>query len=373
MIIPIMKPSLPPFDRIEGKLREIFETGIITSGKYVEAFERNCAEYLGAPYAVAVSSGTMALIAAVMCLDLKGQVILPSFTWCASAHALLWNGLEPVFVDIEPDSFNINPDEVRNAITPQTSAIMAVHMFGNPCNVEALQEIADTHGLKLIYDCAHAFGSRYKNKQMGGLGTCGAFSLSPTKTITTAEGGIVTTNDANLANKLVLFRNQGVVDYDATFCGLNARQSELHAILGLEMIGMADELVEKKQKLLAHYIPELQKIPGISLQTIRENSISSYKDFNIIVDAKLFGGDRDQLEGILNKNGIATKKYYYPPVHRQKAYKYLFDKYDEKLKFTNQVSDNTLTIPLYPDMPLEYVDKVLAAIWSAYRDNNKNI
>lgn len=364
-MIPIMKPTLPSYSKLEGRYREIFENGWITNGKYVAEFERVCAEYLGAAHAVVLSSGTMALLAAVKCLDLKGQVILPSFTWCATAHALVWNGAEPVFVDIDPQTFNIDPKAIEMAITPQTTAIMAVHMFGNPCNGEILQGLADEHGLKLIYDGAHALGSKYGNDKMGGWGSCTTYSLSPSKIITTGEGGIVATNDEALAENVRLFRNQGVIDYDASFIGANARMTEMQAILGIEMIAMVDDLVEKKQRLLDLYIPELKKIPGISLQLVTENSVSSYKDFNIIVDEKVFGKNRDYLSEFLGRMDITTKKYYSPPVHRQKAYKYLFEQYDKNLPVTNYISDNTLTLPLYPDMPEESIRAVLAGIRAA--------
>lgn len=365
-MIPIMKPTLPQFSKLEERYREIFENGWITNGKYVDEFEKKCAEYLGAEEAVALSSGTLALLAAVKCLNLKGQVILPSFTWCATAHALVWNGAEPVFVDIDPNTFNISPETIERAITSETSAIMAVHMFGNPCEGEILQALADKYGLKLIYDGAHALGSRYANDKMGGWGSCTTYSLSPSKIITTGEGGIVATNDSTLAERMRLFRNQGVVDYDASFIGTNARMTEMQAILGIEMMSMVDELVEKKNRLLDLYVPELHKIPGISLQSIREGSVSSYKDFNILVDKKAFGGDRDYLSDFLAKIEITTKKYYSPPVHRQKAYQYLFDQYDKTLPVTNWISDNTLTLPLYPDMSIESVNAVLSGIWGAH-------
>lgn len=366
-MIPIMKPTLPSFSKLEVRFREIFESGWITNGKYVAEFERVCAEYLGSEEAVVLSNGTAALLAAVKCLELKGQVILPSFTWCATAHALLWNELEPVFVDIDPQTFNIDPEAIEKAITSETSAIMAVHMFGNPCNGGVLQDLADKHGLKLLYDGAHALGSKYGDDHMGSWGSCTTYSLSPTKIITTGEGGVVTTNDKDLADKIRLFRNQGVEDYNASFLGLNARMTEMQAILGIEMMSMVDESVAKKHRLLEYYVPELKKVPGISLQSIRENSVSSYKDFNIMVDPKDFGGDRNYLSIFMDHLGITTKKYYSPPVHRQNAYTQFFNRYDQNLLVSNWVADNTLTLPLYPDMPIESVTSVIEGIWAAHK------
>lgn len=366
-MIPIMKPTLPPLSKLEERYREIFENGWITNGKYVGEFEKICAKYLGSDEAVVLSSGTMALLAAVKCLELKGQVILPSFTWCATAHALLWNDIEPVFVDIDSQTFNIDPVALEKAITSETTAIMAVHMFGNPCNDETLRAIADKYGLELIYDGAHALGSKYANDHMGGWGSCTTYSLSPSKIITTGEGGIVTTNDTGLADKIRLFRNQGVEDYNASFLGVNARMTEMQAILGIEMMSMVDELVAKKHRLLDYYVPELNKIPGVSLQLIRKDSVSSYKDFNIMVDPKLFGGDRNYLSNFLGQLDITTKKYYSPPIHRQKTYAKFFNRYDQNLPVSNWVADNTLTLPLYPDMPIESAISVVEGLWAAHK------
>lgn len=363
-MIPIMQPTLPSLSALQGKLKEIMENGWITNGKYVEQFEAACAEYLEVENVVAVSSGTMALVGAVKCLDLSGEVIVPSFTWCASAHALLWNNIEPVFVDIDPLTFNIDVASVEAAITPKTSAILAVHMFGNPCNHRKLKELADRNGLEIIYDCAHAFGSRYESSKLGDWGSCSTYSLSPSKIITTGEGGLVATSNRELAEKLKLFRNQGVVDYDSKFLGVNARMTEMQAILGLEMVPIVDELVAKKQGLLKKYIPALEKISGIRLQHVPTNVVSTYKDFNIVIDPVEFGMSRDEIAHHLNNLGISTKSYYYPPVHAQKTYAALFEKYDGQLTNTNLVSNNTLTLPLYPDMPIEFVDRVIDAISS---------
>lgn len=363
-MIPIMQPTLPAFDAIADRLREIMANGWITNGKYVEEFENSCADYLEVAHVVAVSSGTMALIAAVKCLDLTGEVIIPSFTWCASAHALLWNNVKPVFVDIDLDTFNIDISKVEAAINPSTSAILAVHMFGNPCDHVHLRLLADKYGLEIIYDSAHAFGSSFGKSKLGDWGTCSTYSLSPSKMITTGEGGLVATSNRVLAEKIRLFRNQGVVNYDSHFLGANARMTEMQAIIGIAMLPQVDFLVKKKNELLETYIPALEKVPGIRFQKLHPDAISTFKDFNIVIDEIEFGMSRDQIIDQLKLAGITTKTYYCPPVHAQKAYEAFFEEYDVLLPNTNALSYNTLTLPLYPDMPISYVKKVISSIQS---------
>lgn len=367
--LPIMRPWLPEFQDLEPMLRDIIAKGLITNGKYVEMFEQRVAKYLGVKHCVAVSSGTLGLVLAVRSLNLSGEIILPSFTFTATAHAVAWNGLAPVLVDNEPDSFNINPDRIEEAITPQTSAIIAVHMFGNPANVDRLAQIARDHNLKLIYDSAHALGSRYRGKAVGGYGDVEVYSLSPTKIVTTGEGGMIATNDDALAERCRMARNQGVTpEYDCVLFGVNARMSEFHGILGYKSMELVDAAVQKKIALVDHYRPMLEELPGVRLQKLADNTVqSTYKDFNIVVDAEKFGMNRDQLAEALAARCIATKKYYSPPIHLQSVYRQLGEKFGSKLPVTEYISANTLTLPLFPQMTRAEVDRVCDAIAEARR------
>jgi dTDP-4-amino-4,6-dideoxygalactose transaminase len=358
--LPVNRPYLPASADLEPLFREIVENGLITNGKYVAAFERRTADYLGVKHCVAVSSGTLGLILAVRSLDLRGEVIMPSFTFTATAHAVVWNGLTPVLVDIEPDSFNVNVDLVERAITPKTSAIIGVHMFGNPADVDRLAELARAHNLRLIYDAAHGLGSRYRGRALGGYGDVEVFSLSPTKIVTTAEGGLIATNHDELAQRCRLARNQGVTDdYDCLLLGVNARMSEFHGILGLKGIDLIDTAVENKMALVAHYRPMLEAMPGVRLQTLRDETVrSTYKDFNIVIDAAAFGMGRDALADALAARDIATKKYYSPPIHLQTVYRGLCANGAVELPVTEYISANTLTLPLFPQMTRSEVDRV---------------
>ncbi|CAG0972682.1 dTDP-4-amino-4,6-dideoxy-D-glucose transaminase [Anaerolineae bacterium] len=371
--LPIMRPWLPEFAELEPLLREIVGNGLITNGHYVEMFERRVADYLGVNHCVAVSSGTLGLVLAIRSLGLSGEVILPSFTFTATAHAIVWNGLTPVLVDNEPDTFNINPDLIENLITPNTSAIIAVHMFGNPANVDRLAAIARKHKLRLIYDAAHALGSRYRGHPVGGYGDVEVYSLSPTKIVTTGEGGLIVTNDDAFAERCRMARNQGVTpDYDCVLFGMNARMSEFHGIVGYKSMDLVDAAVEKKIELVAFYRPMLEELPGIRLQKLADATVrSTYKDFNIIVDAEKFGMHRDQLANALATRGIATKKYYSPPIHMQTVYRHLGEKFAGTLPVTEFVSANTLTLPLFPQMTRAEVERVCNAIADARHEANR--
>ena len=368
--LPIMRPWLPAFEELAPLFRQVVESGLITNGKYVAAFEQRVADYLGVKHCVAVSSGTLGLVLAVRALDLRGEVIMPSFTFTATAHALVWNGVTPVLVDIEPDTFNIDADQIEKHITPKTSAIIAVHMFGNPADVERLAELARQHNLRLMYDAAHALGSRYRGKPLGGYGDVEVYSLSPTKIVTTGEGGLIATNDDALAEHCRLARNQGVTDdYDCLLFGMNARMSEFHGIVGLKGMDLVDAAVEKKMALVEYYRPMLEELPGVRLQKLRDATVrATYKDFNIVVDAAQFGMNRDAIAVALAARGIATKKYYSPPVHLQTVYRDLGEKFGSTLPVTEYISANTLTLPLFPQMTRAEVDRVCQAMADARRE-----
>jgi len=371
--LPIMRPWLPEFEELEPLFREIVASGLITNGKYVEAFERRVADYLGVKHCIAVSSGTLGLVLALRALDLHGEVILPSFTFTATAHAVVWNGLEPILVDNDPYTFNIDVDQVEQYISPRTSAIIAVHMFGNPADVDRLGEIARKHNLKLMYDAAHALGSRYRGKPVGGYGDVEVYSLSPTKIVTTGEGGLITTDDDALAGQCRLARNQGVdAEYDCHLFGLNSRMSEFHGILGLKSMDLVDAAVEKKIALVEYYRPMLEELPGVRLQKLADSTVrSTYKDFNIVINAERFGMNRDTLGNALAAHGIVTKKYYSPPIHLQTVYRYLGERFAGTLQVTEYISANTLTLPLFPQMTHAEVDRVCQAIAGARRQASR--
>lgn len=362
-LLPITKPTLPNFENLIDSCKDIFNTGMITNSKYVKEFENGLQDYIKVDYAQAVSSCTSGLMLVLKGLGLKGEVILPSFTFSASGHALIWNGLKPIFVDIDNETYNLNIEAVKEAINPKTSGILGVHIFGNPCDISALTDIAEDHNIKLIFDAAHAMGSEYKGEKIGKFGDAEVFSCSPTKLMVTGEGGIVTTNDAELKRKISIGRNYGDDgSYDCEFTGMNARMSEMHAILGLESLHKLEENLANRAQLAATYKSELGNLHGITFQAITPSCRTTFKDFSIYVEPEKFGMNRDELCEVIAKENIMTKKYFYPPLHKQRAYSEFYEEYKGKLSVTDDVSMNVLSLPLYSHMAIEDVKKVSHAL-----------
>ncbi len=357
-IIPIAKPDLPDFDKITPDLKDTFESGMVTNYKYVKRFEEAIAKYLRVKYAICVSTGTSGLMLAVRVLGLKGEVIIPSFTFSATAHSLFWNNLDIVFVDIDKESFAIDIDKIKEAITPRTSAIMPVHVFGNPCDIDKLQVIANKHNLKLIFDSAHAFGSSYKGKKIAGFGDIEVFSLTPTKTMTAVEGGIITTNNKEIYDQLVKDRVYGKnSDQNCQTIGLSARMPEFNAIIGYYNLLNLDKHIEKRKHLYGLYKKNLSDVEGISFQKLNADADCSMKDFAIVIDKEKFGIDRDELFDELEKRNIKTRKYFYPPVHRETAYEQLRTE-EINLKNTDYISENILNLPFFASLKDDEVTKI---------------
>ncbi|MBI2577869.1 MAG: DegT/DnrJ/EryC1/StrS family aminotransferase [Candidatus Wildermuthbacteria bacterium] len=262
--IPLLRPTLPNADALRGKLKEIFRTGMLTNGKYVREFEKRCADYLGVGHVVAVANGTSALMIALTCLDVKGEVILPSFTYTSDGHVLLWCGIKPVFADINQKTMNLDPASIEKKITPRTRAIMPTHVFGNPCEVEAISKVAKKNNLKVIYDGAHAFGALYNGKSVLGFGDVSIVSLTPTKVLTTGEGGLLVVDDEKLAEKMRLGRYNGdSVNRNEEFLGITARMDEMSAILGIENMKIFEKMRKRRLRLVELYKKELENVPGI--------------------------------------------------------------------------------------------------------------
>ena len=271
----IIRPTLFNPAEMMDEIREIFSSGNVTVSKYVKLFEQECARYLGVKEAVAVSSATSGLMLAVKALGLTGEVIVPSFTFTATVHSLIWNHLTPVFVDCEEGAYNIDVRQIEKKITPKTSAIMPVYIFGNPPRMKELAEIAEKHGLKLVFDSAQAFGAEYEGVSAGGFGDCEVFSLSPTKVLTAIEGGLVTTNDRKLAEFLRMSRDYGKSDGDIDHVGLSARMSELHALVGLKNLANVEKWLKTRRELIALYQERLKHIDGVSFQEVLPGNKSS--------------------------------------------------------------------------------------------------
>lgn len=355
-MIPLTRPALPKLNSLQSKLTDIFKSGMITNAKYTEEFEKKCAKYLGVKYAIAVSSGTSALMLAMKCLDLKGEVILPSFTFTSDGHALLWNNLKPVFVDVDVRTYNLDPDLIEKKITKKTSAILPTHVFGNPCQIDKIQKIAKKHKLKVIYDAAHAFGAKYKGRSIAAYGDLTMYSLTPTKVLPIGEGGLIVTNNKTLAYKLKLSKFNGdSFNRNEEFLGLSARLSETSAIVGIEGLKIFNPSMKRRLKLVDIYKKELDPISGITFQDELPVAKSVFKDLAIVIDKKKCGFSRDQLLKELLKNDIQTKVYFDPPLHKKKVYR----KYRNlHLPATDFLSRHIIDLPLSSNMPVKDVKKV---------------
>ncbi len=369
--VPITKPTLPATYRLERRYKEIIKSRMITNAYNVAELEKEISRYLKVKHAIALSSCTSGLMLIIKALELRGEIILPSFTFHATAHAVVWNGLKPVFADCDPETYNIDPCSVERLITSDTSAIIGVHIFGNPANIKALESITKKHNLKLIFDSAHGFGTSYQGNRIGGFGDAESFSLSPTKLLTAGEGGVVATNNDTLANKIWMGRNYGDPGtYNCEFSGLSARMSEFNALLGIESLRDLEENVIRRNKLAERYRTLLSGIPGINFQKIEKGNRSTFKDFSILIKESQFVLDRDMLAKALQVENIAVKKYFYPPVHEQKAFS-LFISGRNDLINTEQISKNSLSIPIYSDIPVETVEAICKAIYRIYLFRNE--
>ncbi|MDO8592403.1 MAG: DegT/DnrJ/EryC1/StrS family aminotransferase [bacterium] len=363
-MIPLARPTLPKFSSIEKKLKGIFKSGMLTDSKYVGEFEQRCADFLGVENVAAVSSGTAALTLILKCLKLKGEVILPSFTFTSGVNALFWCGLTPVFADINPKTFNIDPASIQKKITKKTAAILATHVFGNPCEIEKIEKIAKKNNLKVIYDAAHAFGSTYKGKSVFCFGDASIVSFTPTKVITTAEGGLAVVKDKNFSRILKLGRNNGdSFNRAEEFLGITARMNEFSAILGIEGLKIFNINLKRRLRIINLYKKELAQVNGVSLQKLEHDSFSVYKDFTILVDEKKFGMSRDDLLQKLLKDKIQTKTYFYPPLHQKITCSKLRK---SLLPETENISSRIMSLPLYSHMPEKYVQQVCTLIKKSY-------
>ena len=360
--VPIVRPVLPRFGDLAAEAEALLSSGMVTKGRYLQDFEAAVAEHLGVRNAVAVSSCTTGLMLTYKCLELTGEVVIPSFTFMATVSALVWAGLKPVFADVDFHTTNLDAKAAEAAITRDTCAIVAVHNFGNPADLDALQALADRRNLKLICDAAHGFGALYKGKPVGSQASAHVFSLSPTKLVIAGEGGIVATNDDELAGRIRMGREYGNDGkYDSAFPGINARLPEFNALMGLHSLQMLEAAARRRNAIASRYREELAKLPGIAFQRVRETDRHSYKDFSVTIDGSAFGLGRDELARALEAENIDTRNYYDPPVHRQTAYA-RFASASEVLDNTDLLATRSLSLPIWSEMNEETVSGICRAI-----------
>lgn len=351
----VTMPSLAPLDEFNELLKGVWERGILThNGPLVQQFEKDLCAKLNVPHFVAVTNGTIAIQMAIKALELKGEIITTPFTWIATVSAIMWEGCTPVFCDIDPGTLNIDPSKIEALITDKTVAIMPVHVFGNPCDVDAIKAIADKHNLKVIYDAAHAIGSAYKGKSLLEYGDISATSLHATKLLNTAEGGGCVTNDSALAEKLKRIRFFGHNDVkDIVEDGFNGKMTEVHAALGIANLKYYDAVLEDRKNKYAMYKSALGEAGGLKFQMLIHGE-PNYSYFPVIFDTE---NALLKAEKMLNENIIYPRRYFYPSVNTYTkilSYKPCF--------ISEDISKRILCLPLYWNLNSEDIYKLIFLI-----------
>jgi dTDP-4-amino-4,6-dideoxygalactose transaminase len=346
--LPLARPTIPDPDRVTEDIRRILASEVLTNGPYVARLEEAAATTLGVRHCVAVSSCTSGLMLVLRASDLSGDVLLPSFTFAATAHAVAWNGLRPTFADIDPETLTLSTAATRWGIGVRTSAIVATHTFGTPADIEGLSIAAERAGIRLFFDAAHAFGSRHGDRPVGGFGDAEVFSLSPTKPVVAGEGGIIATDADDLAEACRLGRDYAKEEnYDCRFVGLNARMSEFHAAVALASLDGLEERIVARNRLAQRYREALGPIPGITFPAVPAGDRSTYKDLTILVDEEEFGLDAATVGAALGAEGVEFRRYYSPPVHRMRPYRMHANR---NLPETERAAGRVLTLPLWVGM-----------------------
>ena len=365
--VPLVRPATAFDDDIQQMFRRILDSGALTKGPHLNMFEAEVTEFLGVGHAVVVSSCTTGLMLLMRCLGLRGEVVLPGFTFMASAHALRWNGLTPAFADVDPRTFTLTAATAEEMIGERTAAVLSVHTFGTPSDSEALARVAARRGVPLIIDAAPAFGAEYSDGDMvGRKGLAEVFSLSPTKPFTTGEGGIITTADAGLAQELRVAREYGNAgDFDSATIGLNGRMPELSAALGRHLLRHVPAQLHRRRLIADRYRRGLGDLPGVGFQHIPQGATSTLKDFCLTIDPPAFGLDRDALVEALSAEGVETRNYYDPPVHRQAAYRGVG--HGRALPVSELVAKRALTIPLHPRLTDVVADQICEVVHRIHR------
>jgi len=340
-------PNLGDRDAFLARIGEALDRRWLTNrGPLVEEFETRVAARLGVEYCVAMCNGTTALEIAVRALGLSGEVILPSFTFVATAHALQWQRITPVFCDIEPDGYNLDPARVEAHITPRTTGIVGVHLFGRPAQVDALRRVADRHGLALLYDAAHAFGCSRGGATIGRFGDCEVLSFHATKFVNACEGGAVVTDDADLAHRVRLMQNFGFEGLDrVTHVGVNGKMSEVCAAMGLTSLDGEAAMVAVNRRRHDAYHEGLREVPGLALMGYDPSERNNWQYAVVEVDRRAAGLSRDQLVELLRAENVLARRYFHPGCHRMEPYRSLYPHAGHLLPRTEQVCGRVMALP----------------------------
>ena len=365
--IHVGRPNIGDRARLLERVNTMLDTHWLSNGgPFVKEFEERIASAAGVKHCIAMCNATVALEIAIRALELKGEVIVPSFTFVATVHALQWQEITPVFCDIDPATHNIDPHKIERLITPRTTGILAVHLWGRPCKVSQLQAIADKHDLKLLFDAAHAFGCSYQGRKIGGFGCAEVFSFQATKFVNAGEGGAIVTNEDALATRMRLMNNFGFSGYDnVIYLGTNGKMSELSAAMGLTNLESQAEFTRLNQANFETYEENLRGINGLSLLRYDPRNSPNYQYVVVEMDTREAGLTRDQLLSVLHAENVLARRYFYPGVHRMEPYRSHFPHAGSLLPHTEAVAGRVLHLPTGTGVNATDIGKICAIIRSA--------
>lgn len=362
----VTEPYLPPLSEFIPYLEKIWsERRLTNNGPFHQQFETALASYLGVPYVSLFANGTLALVTALQTLRITGEVITTPYSFVATAHALLWNNIKPVFADIDPFTFTLDPELIEARITPQTSAILPVHCYGRPCNVERIQEIADTYGLKVIYDAAHAFGVTRKEVSLLVHGDLSVLSFHATKVFNTFEGGAIVCPDAKTKQRVDFLKNFGFANETTVMApGINGKMSEINAAFGLLQLGHIEVALARREACDARYRETLTGVAGISIPPLPVDAKSNHPYFPVLVEPA-YPLSRDHLYLKLRRHNIYARRYFYPLISDMPMYRGLASAAPASLPHARSVAERVLCLPLHPNLDLVDVDRVVDVVTQA--------
>jgi dTDP-4-amino-4,6-dideoxygalactose transaminase len=359
----VTQPTLPPLDEFLPYLQQIWDNKILTNGgPFHQQLEKELCDYLGVDFISLFANGTLALVTALQALRITGEVITTPYSFVATSHSLLWNGIKPVFVDIDPNTLNLDPKMIEAAITPHTTAIMPVHVYGHPCDVDAIQKIADNYNLKVIYDAAHAFGVQCNSGSVLNHGDLSVLSFHATKVFNTFEGGAIVCPDAKTKVRIDQLKNFGHVgELTVVAPGINGKMSEFNAALGLLQLKHIDQALALRKEIDTTYREQLKDVKGIHCLNDAGEKVANYAYFPILVQND-FPISRDELNQKLKDIGINPRRYFYPLISDFPMYRGLPSAHRENLPIATLSAQQILCLPIYPDLELSVVEEITSFI-----------
>ena len=363
-IITVTSPLLPDLDEFNALLKEIWASKWITNnGSFHKQLEKELAAYLKVPYISLFTNGTLPLITALQALRITGEVITTPYSFVATTHSLWWNGIKPVFVDIDPATGNMDPDKIEAAITPKTTAIMPVHVYGKPCNTKRIKEIADTYGLKVIYDAAHAFGVEVNGESILNAGDMSTLSFHATKVYNTVEGGALVMHDAETKKRIDYLKNFGFAnEVTVVGPGINSKMDEIRSAYGLLNLRQVDAAIEARHKVAIKYREALRGVEGITFFDDMPGVKHNYSYFPIFVDAEKYGMTRDELYFKMKEQNVLGRRYFYPLISEFSPYSSLPSAAKENLPVANLAADSVVCLPMHQNLDEEDVERIIAEV-----------